>query len=109
MQCIPYRAADLIAVLPVAKAEELLQAIDRQQAFKVEKIIDHHDESILLYATEQFMEMPALPPVSMVMTNFREIARHMDVIMYVYVIDDEDKLLAVVSFRDIRGIKPRLK
>ena len=163
----PAQASVILAALPTAEADELLEMIDKSSAAKVQKIIDQHDENILLFSTQQFMKMPETTRVREVMTDFREVARDMDVIMYVYVTDqenvlkgvvdlreliaaepdqsigeimtdniislspedmlsdavdtfarysfraipitdDQDKLLAVVSFRDIRGIKPRL-
>lgn len=163
----PAQASVILAALPTAEADELLQMIDKVSAAKVQKIIDQHDENILLFSTQRFMKMPEATRVREVMTDFREIARDMDVIMYVYVadeqgilkgvvdlreliaagpdqsigeimtdniislspddtlsdavdmfarygfraipvLDEQDKLLAVVSFRDIRGIKPRL-
>ena len=163
----PAQAAVILAALPSIEADELLQLINQDSAAKVQKIIDQHDENILLFSTQKFMKMPETTKARDVMTDFREIAQDMDVIMYVYVtdnhnvlkgvvdlreliaadpdqllgavmtdnvinlspdetlsdavdmfvrygfraipiIDADNKLLAVVSFRDIRGIKPRL-
>lgn len=163
----PAQAAAMLAALPTSEADELLQMIDKDRAAKVQNIIDHHDENVLLFSTQKFMKMPESTQVKEVMSDFREFARNMDVIMYVYVAnelnilkgvvdlreliaaepdqsigeimtdniislspddtlsnaidmfdrysfraipitDDQDKLLAVISFRDIRGIEPRL-
>ncbi|MHB8165553.1 MAG: magnesium transporter MgtE N-terminal domain-containing protein [Sulfuricella sp.] len=97
----PAQAADILAVLPTAEADELLQMIDKNSAAKVQRIIDQHDENILPFSTQKFMKMPESTLVKDVMTDFREIARHMEVIMYVYVTDEQDILKGVVDFREL--------
>ncbi len=102
----PAQAADVLSVLPAAKTDELLQVIDEKHASKIQKIIDYHDENILLFATGQFMKMPASTQVNAVITNFREIARNMNVIMYIYVVDEEDRLQGIVDFRELLAAEP---
>ena len=97
----PAQAADILAVLPTAEADELLQMIDKNSAAKVQRIIDQHDENILPFSTQKFMKMPESVLVKDVMADFREIARHMEVIMYVYVTDEQDILKGVVDFRGL--------
>jgi magnesium transporter len=102
----PAQAADILAALPAAEADELLQMIDRDSAAKIQKMIDQHDENILLFSTRKFMKMPEPTLVKEVMTDFREIARGMDVIMYVYVTDDQDILKGVVDLRELIAAEP---
>lgn len=97
----PAQAAVILAALPTAEADELLQMINKDSAAKVQKLIDHHDENILLFATQKFMKMPESMKVNDVMTDFREIARNMDVIMYVYVTNEHDILKGVVDLREL--------
>ncbi len=102
----PTQAADVLAALPTDQADELLHLIDRDTAGRVQMIIERHDENILLFATQQFMRMPATTPVKEVMTNYRQIARDMEVIMYVYVTDEEGKLQGVVDLRELIAAEP---
>jgi magnesium transporter len=102
----PAQAAVLLAALPTIEADELLQLIDKESAAKVQKIIDQHDENILLFSTRKFMKMPERTRVKEVMTDFREIARDMDVIMYVYVADEQDILKGVVDLRELIAAEP---
>lgn len=102
----PAQAAVILAALPSVEADELLQLIDKTNAVKVQKIIDQHDENILLFATRHFMKMPESTQVTEVMTDFRVIARNMDVIMYVYVTDEHDILKGVVDLRELIAAEP---
>ena len=102
----PAQAAVILATLPTIEADELLQMINQDSAAKVQKIIDQHDESVLLFSTQKFMKMPESTKVKEVMTDFREIARDMDVIMYVYVTDEQDVLKGVVDLRELIAAEP---
>ncbi len=102
----PAQAAAILAVLPSAEADELLPLMNKESATKVQKIIDHHDENILLFSTQKFMKLPESIKVSEVLTNFREIAQNMDVIMYVYVTDVQDTLEGVVDLRELIAAEP---
>ncbi len=97
----PGQAADILAALPTSEADALLLLMDKDNATKVQKIIDQHDENILLFSTQQFIKMPESTSVEEVMTNFRVVARDMDVIMYVYVADEQGILKGVVDFREL--------
>ncbi len=102
----PAQAADILAALPATEADALLNMIDKDSAAKIQKIIDHHDENILLFSSQKFMKMPESTLVSEVMKDFREIARDKDVIMYVYATDDQDVLTGVVALREIIAAEP---
>lgn len=102
----PAQAADILAALPTSEAEELLALMDKDGATKIQKIIDQHDENILLFSTQQFMRMPGSTPVEEVLSNFRVIARNMDVIMYIYVADEQGLLKGIVDFRELLSAGP---
>lgn len=102
----PVQAADVLAALPTVEADELLQMLDKNVAAKIQRIIDHHDENILLFSTQQFMKMLERTQVKEVMTNFREVARDMEVIMYAYVTDEHETLKGVVNLRELIAAEP---
>ena len=102
----PAQAADILAALPSSEADELLLLMDRESAAKIQKIVDQHDENILLFSTQNFMKMPRLATVREVITLFHEIARDIDVIMYVYVVDERNVLEGVVDFRELMAAEP---
>ena len=102
----PAQAAVILAALPSAEADELLKMINKDSAIKIQNIIDHHDENILLFSTQKFIKMPASTKVDEVLTDFRQIARNMDVIMYVYVTDKLDTLKGIVDFRELLAAEP---
>ena len=102
----PAQAADILAILPTAEADEILKLIDKDSSAQVQRIIDQHDENILLFVTQSFMKMPRTTPAKDVMSNFRDFARDMEVIRYVYVTDEEDILQGVVDLRELLAAEP---
>jgi len=97
----PAQAADILAILPSAEADELLKLIDQEDVAKVQRIIEQHDENVLLYATQDFIKLPARTLAKDVIDDYRRLAREKEVIMYVYVVDDKDMLLGVVDIREL--------
>ncbi len=105
----PAQAADILAILPTAEADEILKLIDKDSAPVVQQLIERHDENILLFATQRFIKMPESTLVRDVLNNYREIARDMDVIMYVYVVDGGGVLHGVVDLRELIAAEPEQK
>ena len=97
----PAQAADLLAALSKDEAERLLTLMDQENRIIVEQIIDKHDENILLYATHDFLKQPPISLAKDVIDNYRQLARDKEVVMYVYVIDDNELLLGVVDIREL--------
>src|SRR5450756_39421 len=102
----PAQAADIMAILPAAEADELLRLINKDSASKVQQIIDEHNENILLYAAQRCIKLPPGEMVRDVMSDYRELARNKDVIMYVYVTDAADKLLGVIDLHELIEADP---
>lgn len=102
----PAQMADILAILPTAQADELLALIDKERASKVQQMIEQHDENVLLYTTQRFIKKPSTALVRDVMTDYRELARGMDVIMYIYILDDGHTLRGVVDLRELIAAEP---
>jgi len=97
----PVQAADILAALPSDEADELLALMDPENVPKVQQIIDKHDENILLYATTDFLKQSPITLAKDVIDSYRQLARDMEVVMYVYVTDDDGLLLGVVDVREL--------
>jgi len=131
----PAQAADILAILPSSEADELLKLMDRTTVAKVQQIVDKHDENILLYATQDYIKLPPETlakevieivaaehgeTLAQIMTDhvislatsetLRDATRMFDRYGFrtIPVCSGEEQLVGVVSFWNIRGIKPRL-
>jgi CBS domain-containing protein/sporulation protein YlmC with PRC-barrel domain len=102
----PAQAADILAILPASDAEGIMNLLDAGDAAKVRRIVEHHDENILLFATQACIRQGPQARVQDVLAGYRDLARDKDVLAYIYVLDDEGRLLGVVGLRDLVAAEP---
>lgn len=100
----PAQAADILAILPTTDAEEILDSIsrlDEENAKKIEFIIEKHDEKIINFATSHYFKFLPQTTVQEAIDSFHNEAKDKDVIMYLYIVDEQDHLLGVVDIREL--------
>ncbi|NTW52028.1 MAG: magnesium transporter [Chlorobiaceae bacterium] len=102
----PAKAADILSVLPASEADEIIELVDQESKAKVQQIIDQNDENIMLYVTQSIIKRSADTRVKEIINHYHDIAANMDVIMYVYVMDESDTLYGVVDLRDLLNAEP---
>ena len=97
----PAQAADFMAVLPAAEADAILKLIEPDEARKVRNLLEHHKDTVADLATKHFISFPPETEIRQVFNQYRSRARSADVVVYVYVVGEDNKLLGVV---DIKGL-----
>lgn len=100
----PGQAADILAILPTVDADEILlklAEIDSDNAKKIEIIVEKQEEKIINFATAHFLKLSPTTTVKEAIEIFHNTAKDKDVIMYLYIVDEADKLLGVVDIRAI--------
>ena len=97
----PGQAADVLSVLPSPRVTAILTMIDHVNSLKIQSILDKHEEKILNYATLNFLKAHPHDTVEQAREQYRQVAKGKDVIMYFYVVDENDELLGVADIRDI--------
>ncbi len=102
----PAKAADILSALPSSDADELIELVDQESKAKVQQIIEQDDENIMLYVTQSIIRRPSGTRVKEIINHYHDIAANMDVIMYVYVVDDAGILQGVVDLRDLLNAEP---
>lgn len=108
----PGQAADILAVLPSEEADDILTMIaqdDKENAEKIEFILDKQDEKILNFATSHFFKFSPETTVREAIESFHNNAKDKDVIMYLYVTDEEDKLLGICDIKELLQAEPEEK
>jgi len=103
----PAQAADILAILPAHDADGIMALLDAEDAGKVRRIVEHHDENILLFATQACIRLSAATQVHEVLAGYRDLAREKDVLTYMYIVDAEDRLQGVVGLRELVAADPQ--
>lgn len=105
----PGQAADVLAILPGKAADNLLELIatkDKETAEKIEFILEKQDEKILNFAATHFFKFAPEVTAKEAMEDFHNTAKDKDVIMYLYVVDENDKILGVCDIKELLQAEP---
>jgi magnesium transporter len=95
------QAADVLAILSAREASEILKLLDLQNAVKIRAIMEHHEENILDYATQEYISFPSDYTVERAQDEYKKIAKGKDVVMYIYVLDETKHLLGVIDIKEL--------
>ena len=94
-------AADLLGDLPRAKAEGILKEMEKDIAEDVKELLAHPEREAGGMMTTSFLSFRPSMTVTEVLVKFRQEAADVDLVHYVYVTDEEERLVGVVSLRDL--------
>ena len=97
----PGQAADVLAVLPSSEMRGILELLDNENGRKIHAILEMHEEKILNFATANFLKFSQNLTVKQAHEQYRHVASVSDVIMYLYIVDEQDKLLGVIDIREL--------
>jgi magnesium transporter len=102
----PAQAADFMAVLPAAEADAILELIEPDEARKVKNLLEHHNDTIADLATTHFISFPPETEIREVFNRHRSLAKNADVVVYIYVVGENNKLLGVMDIKDLLRADP---
>ncbi len=97
----PGQAADILSVLPSDDKKAILRLLEPSQVTKIEKILEEQDLNIISFASTRFFKFPPEITVEEAQVKCREMAKRIDVVMYLYIVDPSDKLLGVADIKDL--------
>ncbi len=95
-------AADLIGELSPDDAQKMMELIGREELpVDFGDLLKYPEDSAGGIMTTEFISLPADIPVEDAIARLREIAPEAETIYYVYVVDEENHLIGVLSLRDL--------
>jgi len=102
----PAQAADFIAVLPASEADAILGLIEPDEASKVRNLLEHHEDKISDLATKHFISFAPDVEIRKVLSQYRSRAKKADVVVYIYVVGEDNKLLGVIDIKGLLRAEP---
>lgn len=93
--------ADFLGELPENKKELYLSKMDKEEAQEVIHLLKYEDQTAGAIMTTEFISVASAETVINVMDRLRLEAPEAETIYYLYVIDEQFKLVGVVSLRDL--------
>lgn len=102
----PEDAADLIGELPEDAAQMVLEAMKSEEADAVRRLLVYPPDSAGGLMTQEIAVLPIGLTVGEAIERIRVLNDELDHLSYVYVVDEEDRLKGVISFRDLVFERP---
>jgi Mg/Co/Ni transporter MgtE len=105
----PDEATDLIGDLPGEKAKKMLEFMSEKDVQAVESLLSHKEDTAGGLMTTEFVSLNQELTVGEAIDKLREIAKEVETIYYVYITEENGKLIGVLSLRDIIMSDPTIK
>jgi Mg2+ transporter MgtE len=102
----PDEAADLLADLPKERAQQLLQKMEEDEAEDVEELLAYREDTAGGLMTTEYVGVLHTLTAAQAIDRLRQLEPDAESVYYVYVVDEEEHLLGVLSLRDLIVAKP---
>lgn len=93
--------ADILDELEEEKAEQLLDEMEDEASEEVRELMEYPDNTVGSLMTTDFISFKASMRVDQIIDELRRQKPESDTIYYLYVLDDDQRLIANVSLRDL--------
>lgn len=100
---------DILGDLPSEKTQDLLRLMKVRRAEQIQKLLTHNDETAGGLMTTEFMTLSKDLTVEQVIQKLRESAPDAETVYYLYVTDEQERLVGVLSLRSLIISPPEKK
>lgn len=97
----PGQAADVLSVLTFEDQNAIMKLMDEENIDKIKSILEKQQENIQNLTTEKYLKVSPDDTVESAQNGYPKLAKDKDEIMYLYVVDKEDKLLGVIDVKEL--------
>ena len=97
----PDEAADILGDLPEERTEEILKEMEPEEATDVRELLVYEDETAGGLMTTEFLAISDQFTAQQVIERVRELSPDAETIYYLYAVDSGEKLVGVISLRDL--------
>jgi Mg2+ transporter MgtE len=107
-QMPPDEAADVLGDLPEEKAEELILLMEHEEAQEVKELLEHEEDTAGGLMTTEYLAFPPDMTVDDAIRELRLEAPDAETVYYLYITDDQERLLGVLSLKDLILARPEM-
>jgi len=102
----PDDAADILADIPQEEAERLLSLMPANEAQPIRDLLRYGAETAGGIMTTEVLSLAQNLTVEEALAYLRQNSAHLEMIYYLYIVDDERRLVGVVSLRELVVAEP---
>lgn len=97
----PDEAADILGDMPEERSQELLSLMEKEDAEEVKDLLGYEEDTAGGLMTTEFLDFTPEMTIDQTMTDIRLLVPDVEFIYYIYVIDENDHLLGVVTLKKL--------
>ncbi|HBE77412.1 MAG TPA: magnesium transporter MgtE [Firmicutes bacterium] len=101
--------ADILDDLKEDRAEELLQEMDKEASAEVRELMEYPENQVGSLMSTDYISFKEHMTAQQTINELRRLKPESDTIYYLYVLDDQERLTAIVSLRDLIVSEPETK
>jgi magnesium transporter len=102
----PDQAADIVAELEPAARQAVLDEIDQDKAGDILELLAYPPDAAGGLMSTELATLPAALSAGEAIEALRRLHEHLEYLSYVYVVDPQERLVGVISFRDLVFARP---
>jgi magnesium transporter len=97
----PGQAADVLSVLTFGDQNAIMKLMDEENIDKIKSILEKQQENIQNLTTEKYLKISPDETVESAQNGYPKLAKDKDEIMYLYVVNNDNKLLGVIDVKEL--------
>ena len=102
----PSDAADLLGDLTEERAEEILEGMEQERAEDLRELLVHPDETAGGLMTTAYLSLTPGDTIETAIGRLKAEAQNLDIMDYIFIVDEGEILQGVVSIRDLLTAHP---
>ncbi len=102
----PDEAADVLSDLPAEKAKEILEHIEKEEAEDIQELLGHEEDTAGGLMTNEFIAYSPNLTIKEAIEGFKKDAEEIETVYYIYVVDENEKLIGATSLRELLLAEP---
>lgn len=97
----PGQAADILSILPWWEVRAILDFLDKEDAENIRQILESQEQKIINFAETDCLKFPPDRTVLQTRRSYQKAAKGKNVVMYLYIVDEQDKLIGVIDIKEL--------
>ncbi|MDO8587169.1 MAG: CBS domain-containing protein [Armatimonadota bacterium] len=97
----PDEAADVLGDLPAERREDILEEMEPDEAEDVKELLEYDEATAGGMMTTEFIGVRKDITAQQVIDVLRQMSPEAETVYYVYVVDEDERLVGVISLRDL--------
>jgi magnesium transporter len=102
----PDDAVDLLAELPRGMVEDILRRLEEREAKELSELLSYPPDTAGGLMSPEVVALPQDMSCQEAIETLRRVAEEMETVYYAYVVDEDRKLIGVLSLRDLVFARP---